>query len=350
MINASYSKSKRTKCIEKKSKTHARHKKKSCKGNRKSKESKQHNNKLIKYCANITPPLLDVILYIKNYEDQGIGHFWAIDSLCVRIKAYRMPDRSIFTHAEIIGKWFVIPGTLSPQSSTVSFCTTCTPYSINQQAASCGNIKAFEDFYFTPSTLIQEPNFTSSVPSKPVIILSDTIPKIRRISKCTTKEIVPRTFLLDLQGSFSDILLPASSQLGTARIAELVQAFFTTPFPSSSPLFKFQYFAPSCCPPITDPITCQGLENNICGSELNKQSTNSLKTTYPILLAQDLTSLLTTPPTLIPSRDEFCKSDKLLWYDSTDQIFGDVAIGVNGCPRVVPSNPLLTPPLNRVMK
>jgi hypothetical protein len=44
-------------------------------------------------------------------------------------------------------------------------------------------------------------------------------------------------------------------------------------------------------------------------------------------------------------RFEYFFNRQLLWEDETNQVFGDVAIGSNGCPQRVASNPALTPPL-----
>lgn len=123
---------------------------------RRSKISKQVKSN----CGPITWPVLDVKILLKNYEDGGISSYWAIDNLCIRLKARTMPDGNILALAKISGRWNVVPGALSPQSSSAAFCTNpvvCAPggYTRIQQARASGPIKAFEQFFFPAGTKAQ---------------------------------------------------------------------------------------------------------------------------------------------------------------------------------------------------
>ena len=61
-------------------------------------------------CPPITTPVLDVEVFLKNYEDMGLSSYWAIDQLRIRITANTTPDGNILALAKIRGRWFVVPG------------------------------------------------------------------------------------------------------------------------------------------------------------------------------------------------------------------------------------------------
>src|SRR5690242_10985249 len=103
-------------------------------------------------CDPITKKILNVKIILLNYEDQGEGHFWALDKLCIRLTAQTMPDSTISALAKISGTWSVVPGALTPQSSPNSFCTQCMEYEQKQLGSASGPIKAFEQFFFPIGT------------------------------------------------------------------------------------------------------------------------------------------------------------------------------------------------------
>jgi len=260
-------------------------------------------------------PLLDVSLGIRNYEDMGIGHFWALDQVRLHLVAWRLPDGNILARATFCGTWAVVPGSETPQSFGSVLCPLCSPastfYSLRQQATACGRLEGVEDFFFPSDAEIRaQPVIVSSQPLAPPVIQEpcrcpfDVLdhnavcqcPSTGAIAghlvsrapmpgcggvardkcrKCSLG-IPPRPPLcFDAQGTFADLLLPAADQRGTARFSDFVQGFFTRPFGTSSPLFRFEYL-----------LDCQ-----------------------------------------------------VLWEDSTAAVFGDVFIGPNHCPQRVPSNP-----------
>lgn len=236
------------------------------------------------FCPPASVKIADIRLNVFNYEDMGIGHFWAIDTLKIRLIAYQTPDSNIFATAIICGIWQVPTGATSPQSTTIKFCSACTPYTFVQQAPACGTIRAFEDFFFPAGTQVRAVPQFPTVPGVPPVIVTPCCPRKRKSKKCV-KSCQP-CVNLNMQGTVADLLLQTTPpQVGTLRISDIVQAFFTQPFAASSPTFKFLYYF---------------------GKGPQKQ---------------------------------------LLWVDETNQIFGDAAIGTNGCPQRVPSNPDLSPPL-----
>ena len=191
--------------------------------------------------------LARIVLDVKNYEalNATLSSQWALEDIKIEVVAQVLPDDNVFVVANVDGKWRVPRGALTPQSSTTVFCKDrkeCKAYTLKQEAAGKGVIKANEQFFFPKGTKpVLCPTFTPSSPSSPLVTVLRA-----HSSPSACGDTVCSAYELDVGGTLQDLLLPGAKQKGTIHITELVEQLFDKPSNNNSfSNFQFSYYSRS---------------------------------------------------------------------------------------------------------
>ncbi|AYV80896.1 MAG: hypothetical protein Harvfovirus9_26 [Harvfovirus sp.] len=183
----------------------------------------------------VAAEILDVRFVIENYEDLGFQFYWAIDKLKTHLTARILPDGSVLALATTQGKWNVVPGIVTPQSSTTALCPTCTDYINIQEGAATGKITSyFDQMVFPPGTKIIYPVLHNASPFPTPVLISGSFNPKNPVVPCHP----PLKF--NALGNFQDLVCAPGTQTGTVRIVYFIQAFFSQPYLSH--IFKGSYY------------------------------------------------------------------------------------------------------------